>query len=90
MTMAFTGEEFGTDTFDRMPAYDPMGRAHMWILAPLYQVDPDRRHVGQRLGPENLMLIVGPFCYHCDAVGDEYAVGTPCPGPPPEPAVADE
>lgn len=67
--------------------YDPAAQAHLWLVAVAYLVQP-RLWAQQQQDPplldqENLVLLRGPNCYHCDQAWTAELDDEPCPGEPP-------
>lgn len=69
--------------FDRVPDYDPRSGAHLWVMAAMFQVNPDKTRSGEVgfLDRENLVLITGPGCFYCEQVYRPRVAHRRCPGP---------
>lgn len=50
--------------FQRVPAYDPVSRAHRWVVSCVYGVGTPGTG-GRYLDQENIMALVGPYCVYC-------------------------
>lgn len=69
----------------RIPDYDRRSGDHFWTVATTYQVNPANFRdpsATPMLDQENLVMVAGPFCYHCEK---PYRPGMElrrCPGEP--------
>lgn len=62
----------------RLPV--PAG-AHLWIICAAWKVSPAEWHAGHTpLDTENMVMLSGLGCYHCEAEWSEELAATPCPG----------
>jgi hypothetical protein len=72
---------------DKIPPYDPRTGEHYWIIPVVYHVgDPaawfDPAAGKQHLDMENLVLVAGVGCYHCEKPYEARMLHRRCPGEP--------
>jgi hypothetical protein len=68
---------------DDVPPYDPRSGAHLWIVSPVYRVDPTRgADTTPVLDHENLLFIAGPVCFYCERSYETRMKFSRCKGEP--------
>lgn len=69
---------------DRIPEYDPRSGNHFWIVPVAFKVDPGNfdPSTSVNLDHENLVLIAGVGCFHCEAAYSPRLLHRRCPGEP--------
>lgn len=68
---------------DRIKPFDPRSAEHLWVVTTMYEVNPRGMSdptATPILDKENLVSILGPFCYHCEEPFSERLSHRRCPG----------
>lgn len=66
---------------NRLPEYDPRSGDHLWTINLAYRWGGP--HIETPiLDKENLLLIAGPACYHCEQGYSDRLFKRRCPGDP--------
>lgn len=66
---------------DRAPDFDPLTAEHLWTIGALYRWGGPS--VEQpTLDHENLLMVTGPGCYHCEQMYSSQVAARRCPGTP--------
>jgi hypothetical protein len=68
----------------QIPEYDPHSAEHLWVVLPMYRVDPKNLTDGETgyLDRENLLTIEGPGCYYCEKPYTKNLLMRRCTGNP--------
>lgn len=66
---------------DKVPDFDPRSGDHYWVFTTMYKVDPEKMMEGEELlDMKNLVLTVGPGCFHCEEIYTPYIAKRHCRG----------